>query len=102
MVKATHVVQVEFPDDVIVDRALKKITKRATDGLKKYGCSMWDAKMTLRESLLMAQEEAMDTVIYLEKAISRLDGDAIASAVMTCPCPDCVRRAALRRTDRTQ
>lgn len=67
-----EVVKVEYPDCKIVQSVLEKHVRRAAQGQKQYGQSMDEHPMGLLQSLREAQEEALDMVIYLEKAINRV------------------------------
>ncbi len=53
----------------IEDKVCEKIQGRAEVGLKKYGVSMADEKLSRLKWLIHAQEEAMDLAIYLQKLI---------------------------------
>jgi hypothetical protein len=53
----------------IEDKVCEKIQGRAEVGLKKYGVSMADEVLSLREWLIHLQEELMDAAVYVEKLI---------------------------------
>jgi hypothetical protein len=47
----------------------KKISSRADFGFKKYGVTMERTDLSTLEWLQHAQDEAMDTAVYLQKLI---------------------------------
>jgi hypothetical protein len=49
------------------------IAKRQRFGMNKYGISVQDNPLALREWLNHAYEEAMDFAVYLRRAIEELD-----------------------------
>ena len=51
----------------IEENVIRKIQKRAKEGLNKYNITMEREDLTTREWIMHAQEEAMDLAIYLEK-----------------------------------
>ena len=53
----------------VEDEVCKKIQERALVGKEKYGVTMETAPLTKLESLIHAQEEAMDLIVYLQKLI---------------------------------
>ena len=57
----------------IEDNVCEKIQKRAEVGLKKYGVSMADEILSVRQWLVHLQEELMDATVYLEKLMGMLD-----------------------------
>lgn len=50
-----------------------ELEARAARGLMKYGVTLADAPLSLRDTLQMAKEEALDKAAYLQKAIDILD-----------------------------
>lgn len=50
-----------------------ELEARAARGLMKYGVTLADAPLSLRHTLQMAKEEALDKAAYLQKAIDILD-----------------------------
>lgn len=57
----------------IEDRVCRKITERAARGVVKYGVTMERTELTMLDWLRHAQEEAMDTAIYLERIIRDIE-----------------------------
>ena len=53
----------------IEDKVSEKIQLRAELGLNKYGVTMERTDLTTLEWLKHAQEEAMDSAVYLERII---------------------------------
>jgi len=53
----------------IEDKVTEKIQSRAELGLNKYGLTMERTDLTTLEWLKHAQEEAMDSAVYLERLI---------------------------------
>lgn len=49
------------------------IAARQTFGMKKYGVSVRDNPLSLREWLSHARDEALDQAIYLQRAIEEID-----------------------------
>lgn len=54
-------------------RVCLDIIKRQQVGLKKYGTSVEDNPLTLRQWLQHAYEETLDKAVYLRRAIEELD-----------------------------
>ena len=54
--------------DEIVEQVIEKFQERSNKGIEKYGTTLADNDLPLDEWLNHAQEEAMDFVVYLEKA----------------------------------
>ncbi len=52
------------------------IAKRQQLGLKKYGCSVRDNPLVLRQWLQHALEESLDMAVYLQRCIEELDRNA--------------------------
>lgn len=59
--------------DPITAALSAELHQRAARGLAKYGVSLADADLSLRDTLQMAKEEALDQAAYLQKAIDELD-----------------------------
>jgi len=51
------------------------IARRQTSGMQKYGMSVADNPLTLRQWLTHAYEETLDQAVYLKRAIEQIDGD---------------------------
>jgi len=56
-----------YTQDRLVRGILKRMAKRADEGLITYGGTMEQASKPLIEWINDAQEELMDTLVYLEK-----------------------------------
>lgn len=56
----------------IEDQVCEKIKKRAEVGFKKYGKTMEREDFLLVDWLTYLQEEMMDAVVYLERAIEKM------------------------------
>lgn len=54
-------------------RVCEDITKRQALGLSKYGVSVEDNPLPLRDWLQHAYEETLDKAVYLKRAIEELD-----------------------------
>jgi hypothetical protein len=52
------------------------IAKRQQLGLKKYGCSVRENPLVLRQWLQHALEESLDMAVYLQRCIEELDRNA--------------------------
>lgn len=50
-----------------------ELEARAARGLLKYGVTLGDAPLSLRETLQMAKEEALDLAAYLQRLIDEQD-----------------------------
>lgn len=60
-----------------ITRALQaELEARAARGVVKYGVTLGDAPLSLRDTLQMAKEEALDLAAYLQRAIDELDRQA--------------------------
>jgi len=51
-----------------------ELEARAARGVGKYGTTLGDAPLSLREVLQHAKEEALDLAAYLQRAIDEIDG----------------------------
>ena len=58
--------------DPIVEAVRADLERRAELGLRKYGCTVADAPLPLREWLQHAYEEALDLAVYLRRAMREL------------------------------
>ena len=54
-------------EDQIVLRVLSRFSERSQVGIKKYNTTLERSDLSTLESLTLAQEEAMDFVLYLER-----------------------------------
>jgi hypothetical protein len=59
--------------DPIVEKVLKRVADRSTQGMETYGVSMMRNDVTTIEWLRHAQEEALDLAVYLERVIFDLE-----------------------------
>lgn len=55
------------------------IAYRQQQGLSKYGTTVADNPLTLRQWLQHAYEEALDQAIYLKRAMEELDRDDLSN-----------------------
>ena len=53
----------------INDQVIDKIKARAKKGIKKFGGNMMQSDRPVAEWLMEAQEEAMDTAVYLQRIL---------------------------------
>lgn len=92
---------IQHPEDKIVESAVFEMIERSKAGLIKYGKSMAQANMGVRQALIEARQEAMDQVIYLSKAIYEYElthphkapGQAKGtSTLIACKCAFCLRK----------
>ena len=63
--------------DKLVDDVLKRMKARSDSGIKKFGKTMLEAKKPFLSWIADAQEEAWDTIIYLEKVKTLVKEDEI-------------------------
>lgn len=67
----------ERPEPCATTEAVRAdLLRRATFGLAKYGQSVADNPLPLRDWLNHAYEEALDKAVYLKRAIEELDRQA--------------------------
>ena len=59
--------------DPVVEDVVKKFRKRSELGIKKYGTTLDDNHLSLKEWLTHAMEESMDQTLYMNKIIMTLD-----------------------------
>lgn len=59
--------------DRITEALTAELHARAARGLSKYGVTLADAPLSLRDALQMAKEEALDQAAYLQRAIDEID-----------------------------
>ena len=57
------------PRDIIIEKVIEKIRSRSDVGFKKYGVTLKDDYQPLGKWLTHIQEELMDAVNYIEKAV---------------------------------
>jgi len=57
----------------IEEKVCADITKRQQLGINKYGTTVADNPLTLRQWLKHAYEESLDQAIYLRRAIDEID-----------------------------
>lgn len=57
-------------------RVCALIAKRQSLGLAKYGCSVRDNPLVLRQWLQHQLEELLDAAVYCQRAIEELDRNA--------------------------
>jgi hypothetical protein len=58
--------------DPTVDKVIQELKDRSNKGIAKYGTTLSDNPLSLIEWLQHAKEEAMDNVLYLQRAIDEL------------------------------
>ena len=58
--------------DPVVDNVVRQFQVRSAVGIKKYGKTLHENKLSLLEWLQHAKEEAMDQVLYLQRAIDEI------------------------------
>ena len=56
-------------------RVCLDIIQRQLIGLKKYGVTVEDNKLSLRDWLQHAYEETLDKAVYLRRAIEEIDNE---------------------------
>lgn len=62
--------------DPVVNNIVAEMVARSYHGFRKYGVTTAENPLTLRQWLQHAKEEAMETVVYLERILSGpLPGD---------------------------
>ena len=57
----------------IEDNVCKKIKARSDEGKKKYGGTMEEEILSMREWLVHLQEELMDAAVYVEKLLGMVE-----------------------------
>jgi len=87
----------KYTEDAVVNEVVTRILRRSADGIVKFGKTMERAND--RDWLDEAIEELSDTLVYLTKMKRVRDTPPVTtyrskngSAVVSCPCADCVRR----------
>lgn len=56
----------------------EEIARRQQMGIAKYGTTVADNPLTLREWLQHAYEETLDKAVYLRRAIAEIDAQEVA------------------------
>ena len=74
-----------FMQDGLIARVATELGERGQRGVAKYGVSMDEAKLSRKQWLQHAKEEAMDQVLYLQKLIELEDA---APELVTLPVHD--------------
>jgi len=59
--------------DKMIKKIMQRMSKRADDGIKKYGSTMLHSRKSFVAWIDDAQEELWDAIVYLEKDISKLN-----------------------------
>ena len=59
--------------DTIVEMVRADLLSRSERGVKKYGMTLCENKLPLREWLQHAYEEALDEALYLKRAMQEID-----------------------------
>ena len=62
-----------FMPDGTEARICTEIAARQQMGIKKYGTTVAENPLSLREWLVHAKQEALDQAIYLQRAIEEID-----------------------------
>jgi hypothetical protein len=52
--------------DPVVESVVKQFWERSQDGIKKYGSTLADSPLTIKDFIKHAREESMDLALYLE------------------------------------
>lgn len=61
-------------------RVCTDIARRQAEGFKKYGTTVAQNPLNLRQWLQHAYEETLDQAIYLRRAIEQLDASGLCAA----------------------
>lgn len=59
--------------DAVVDAVIERLIARSQTGQLKYGCTLTRQDLSLLDWLRHAEEEGMDQVLYLRRAILELE-----------------------------
>jgi len=62
-----------FLEDGVEARICTEIAARQQMGINKYGTTVAENPLSLREWLVHAKQEALDQAIYLQRAIEEID-----------------------------
>jgi len=60
--------------DSVVRKVRSEMLMRSAKGFNKYGKTLSENKLSLRDWLQHAKEESMDLALYLQRAIDEIDG----------------------------
>lgn len=60
--------------DKVVEKLRSELLIRSVKGISKYGKTLNENTLTLKEWLQHAKEEALDFALYLQRAIDEIDG----------------------------
>lgn len=77
--KAREEGKIPLPPSGIEGMVCADIAKRQAHGIAKYGQTVADNPLSLREWLQHALEETLDLAIYLKRAIVEIDNNEIQS-----------------------
>jgi len=78
----TDPVFIALPTGIEADLCAE-IAARQAKGIQKYGTTVADNPLTLREWLQHALEEALDQAVYLKRAIAEIDAQQARQAGKT-------------------
>ena len=78
----THTVGVFLPEGTEA-RICAEIAARQQMGINKYGTTVAENPLSLREWLVHAKQEAIDQAIYLQRAIEEIDAQQARQAGTT-------------------
>ena len=67
-------VKIQSEKDEVVRKVRSEMLIRSAKGLNKYGTTMSENDLSLKQWLQHAKEEAMDLALYLQRAIDEIDG----------------------------
>ena len=67
-------VKIQSEKDEVVRKVRSEMLIRSSKGLNKYGTTMSENDLSLKQWLQHAKEEAMDLALYLQRAIDEIDG----------------------------
>lgn len=56
-----------YTQDRLIRGILRRMVRRAEDGVQTYGCTMEQADKPVDQWIIDAQEELWDAIVYLEK-----------------------------------
>ena len=59
--------------DKMIQKIMQRMSKRADDGIKKYGSTMLHSRKSFVAWVDDAQEELWDAIVYLEKLKTLMD-----------------------------
>lgn len=73
LVEEVHEITNSIPKravDPVVEQVCEELKKRSEKGIKKYGITLHDNKLSRKEWLQHAKEESLDLALYLQKLIN--------------------------------